>query len=194
MQECKNAIIISAPSGAGKTTLVNHLLKKIPDLSFSVSACSRPRRENEMHGKDYYFLSPDAFRNSIDAGDFIEWEEVYAGILYGTLKSEVQRIREAGKIPVFDVDVAGGLNLKKYFGHDALAVFIQPPSLEVLETRLRKRRTDSEESLRKRIGKAAYEMTYAARFDVVIDNDSLDEAVKELFDLVSTFITGSTSH
>lgn len=181
-------IIFSAPSGSGKTTLVHHLLSK-PELklSFSVSATSRAKRPNETHGKDYYFLSADEFRKRIDADDFLEWEEVYTDQFYGTLRSEIDRIHAEGKTVMFDVDVVGGLNIKKQFGDDALAVFVKPPSIEELENRLRNRSTESEESLQKRVGKAAKEMEFANQFDVILVNDDLETAKAEAEKLVSDF-------
>lgn len=181
-------IIFSAPSGSGKTTLVHHLLSK-PELklAFSVSATSREKRPNETDGKDYYFLSSDEFRQRIDADDFLEWEEVYTHQFYGTLRSEIDRIHGEGKHVMFDVDVVGGLNIKKQFGDDALAVFVKPPSIEELESRLRKRSTESEESLKKRVGKAAEEMEYAKQFDVVLVNDDLETAKAEAENLVIDF-------
>lgn len=187
------ALIISAPSGAGKSTIVRHLLRRFPRLAFSVSACSRPRRGNEVEGRDYYFLSEEEFRNRIANDEFVEWEEVYPGHLYGTLKSELERIRKEGRIPVFDVDVVGGLNLKKYFGDQALAIFIQPPSLEVMEQRLRLRGTDSEESLQKRLAKAEKEMTFASQFDCIVVNDDLEKAEKEAEALVNEWMLDSVS-
>ena len=184
----KKAIIVSAPSGAGKTTIVKHLLASLPELSFSVSACSRPKRENETDGKDYYFISANEFRNKIEDDAFVEWQEVYPGSYYGTLKEELNRIWQSGKFPIFDVDVIGGLNLKKYFGDKALAVYIQPPSLEEMERRLRNRSTDNEESIQKRIGKATYEMTFAGQFDVVVVNDDLDNACFSILTDVLDFI------
>jgi len=183
-------IIFSAPSGSGKTTLVHHLLSK-PELklAFSVSATSRSKRPNETDGKDYYFLSADEFRKRIDAGDFLEWEEVYNNQFYGTLRSEIDRIHAEGKHVMFDVDVVGGLNIKKQFGDDALAAFVKPPSIEELERRLRNRSTESEESLQKRVGKAAEEMEYADQFDVVLVNDDLDIAKAEAEKLVTDFTT-----
>jgi len=183
-------IIFSAPSGSGKTTLVHHLLSK-PELklAFSVSATSRSKRPNETHGKDYYFLSADEFRKRIESGDFLEWEEVYTDQFYGTLKSEIDRIHAEGKHVMFDVDVVGGLNIKKQFGDDALAVFVKPPSIEELEKRLRNRSTESEESLQKRVGKAAREMEYAGQFDVILVNDDLETAKLEAEQLVLDFIS-----
>jgi guanylate kinase len=181
-------IIFSAPSGSGKTTLVHHLLSK-PELklAFSVSATSRAKRPNETHGKDYYFLSADEFRKRIDADDFLEWEEVYTDQFYGTLRSEIDRIHAEGKTVMFDVDVVGGLNIKKQFGDDALAVFVKPPSIEELENRLRNRSTESEESLQKRVGKATKEMEFANQFDVILVNDDLETAKAEAEKLVSDF-------
>ena len=182
------AIIVSAPSGAGKTTIVRHLLQALPFLSFSVSACSRPKREEEQDGRDYYFISADDFRKKIDADDFVEWQEVYPGSYYGTLKSEMERIWAAGRIPIFDVDVKGGINLKRYFGTNGLAIFIHPPSIEELEHRLRKRGTESEETLRKRVGKAEYELTFAPQFDEVVVNDDLEVKCREVVGLVREFL------
>ena len=181
-------IIFSAPSGSGKTTLVHHLLSK-PELklAFSVSATSRAKRPNETHGKDYYFLSAEDFKNRISTGDFLEWEEVYTDQFYGTLRSEIKRIHSEGNHVMFDVDVVGGLNIKKQFGNDALAVFVKSPSIIELENRLRNRSTESEESLQKRVGKAAKEMEYAKQFDVVLVNDDLDIAKAEAEELVADF-------
>lgn len=182
------AIIFSAPSGSGKTTIVRHLLKAIPVLEFSISACSREPRENELHGRDYYFLTREEFRTGIERDEFLEWEEVYEGHYYGTLKTELERIWHAGKHAVFDVDVVGGSNLKGIFGEDALAVFIRPPSLEVLEQRLRDRSTDPEEKIRDRIAKASSEMEYADRFDVIIVNDRLEDTLAEAERIVRDFL------
>ena len=181
-------IIFSAPSGAGKTTLVHYLLSK-PELklAFSVSATSRAKRPNETDGTDYYFLTAEAFKARIENGDFLEWEEVYTDQFYGTLRSEIDRIHAEGKHVMFDVDVIGGLNIKKQFGNDALAVFVKPPSIEELEKRLRNRSTESEESLQKRVGKAAQEMEYANQFDVVLVNDDLETAKAEAARLVADF-------
>lgn len=181
-------IIFSAPSGSGKTTLVHHLLSKSElKLAFSVSATSRAMRPNETDGKDYYFLSPEEFRSRIENGDFLEWEEVYENQFYGTLRSEIGRIHEEGKTVVFDVDVVGGVNIKKQFGDDALAVFVQPPSIAELEKRLRNRSTESEESLAKRVGKAAEELKFSSQFDVVLVNDDLEIAKQEAEKLVADF-------
>ncbi len=183
------AIIVSAPSGSGKTTIVKHLLRAGLNLEFSVSACSRKPRMNEVNGRDYYFLSVDEFKAGIERGDFIEWEEVYRNHYYGTLKSELERIWKAGKHIIFDVDVVGGRNLKNIFGGDALAIFVQPPSLGVLEQRLRERSTDSGEKIRDRLAKAAREMAYADRFDAVIVNDRLEAALKEAERIVGAFLS-----
>lgn len=181
-------IIVSAPSGAGKTTIVRHLLSQQLPLAFSISATSRKPRPNETNGQDYYFLTAKAFRKKIEKGDFLEWEEVYPGTYYGTLKSELQRIWKMGKTVVFDVDVIGGLNIKKIFGDKALAIFIQPPSVDVLRTRLKLRSTESEEKLAERIAKAEYELSFAPRFDKIIINDDLPTALQEAQDLVTFFI------
>jgi guanylate kinase len=188
MQNSNLAIIVSAPSGAGKTTIVKHLLKVIPRLEFSVSACSRSKREEETDGKDYYFMSADDFRKKIAGDEFVEWQEVYPGSYYGTLKSEMDRIWSTGKAPIFDVDVVGAVNLKKYFGTRGLGIFIHPPSIEELEHRLRKRGTESEETLRKRVDKAAYELTFATQFDKIIVNDNLEVKCREIVDLVRSFL------
>ncbi len=182
------AIIVCAPSGAGKTSIVKYLLEKMPGLSFSVSACSRPKRENEIHGKDYYFLSGDEFREKIRLGEFAEWEEVYEGSYYGTLKSELERIWSEGRVPVFDVDVKGGLSLKKYFGQDALAIYVQPPSIEALESRLRNRGTESEETLVRRLARAEFELGYADKSDLVIVNENLEKACKDAIDAITNFL------
>jgi guanylate kinase len=181
-------VIFCAPSGAGKTTIVKHLLNQFSSLQFSVSACTRSKRENEVNGKDYYFLSVDEFKKRIENNEFIEWEEVYNGNYYGTLKSEIERIWKQGKVVIFDVDVEGGINLKKYFGENALSVFVQPPSVDALEKRLRSRNTESEESLQKRVSKAASELSKANHFDVVLLNDELNKAFKEAESIVSKFI------
>jgi guanylate kinase len=181
-------IIFSAPSGAGKTTIVRALLKDIPNLRFSVSAASRPKRPNEIDGKDYYFIPVDEFRKKIENDEFLEWEEVYENNFYGTLKSEVDRIWESGNHVIFDVDVVGGLNIKKYYGDRALALFVMPPSVEELEKRLRNRSTESESDLKRRIEKARYEMTFAPQFDEVIVNDDLEKAVSEAKFVVENFL------
>lgn len=181
-------LILSAPSGAGKTTIVRYLLKKFPNLEFSISACSRPKRNLEVHGKDYYFLSADEFKNRIANNEFIEWEEVYSGSYYGTLKSEIERIWAKNNVVVFDVDVKGGINLKKIFGDSALSIFVMPPSIDALKQRLEHRNTESEESLNKRVGKAAEEMTYANQFDKILVNEILERSFVEAESLVKKFI------
>ncbi len=182
------AIIFSAPSGAGKTTLVKHLLGQDLGLAFSVSACSREKRHNEIEGKDYYFLSKETFRKRIATEDFLEWEEVYDGNYYGTLKTEIERIWENGKHVIFDVDVIGGQNLKKYFGVDALAIYVEAPSVNELERRLRMRKTETEETIGKRLGKAKEEMKFKKDFDLVIVNDDLEKAKTIAFEKVKTYL------
>ena len=182
------AIIFSAPSGAGKTTIVRYLLEKEIPLLFSISACSRNRRPNEMNGKDYYFLSIDEFKAKVSNNAFVEWEEVYENNFYGTLKSEIDRIWSSHQHVVFDVDVVGGLNLKKHFGDRALSIFIEPPSLDVLFKRLKKRATENEKSLNKRIEKANQEMKFSSSFDLIIINDRLEKAKKDAFEEVSKFL------
>lgn len=182
------SIIVSAPSGAGKTTIVRKLIEQLPSLAFSISACSRKARPNEIHGKDYYFLGLDGFKTAIENEDFIEWEEVYKNHYYGTLKQEVQRLWSEGKVVIFDVDVVGGLNLKKLFQEKALSVFIEPPSLEVLEHRLRSRETETEDRIALRIKKAGWEIAQAKSFDVNIKNEDLSTAVAEAMSQVTAFI------
>ncbi|WP_347838817.1 guanylate kinase [uncultured Draconibacterium sp.] len=186
-------VIFSAPSGAGKTTIVKHLLKQGFDLEFSISATSREPRHTETHGKDYYFLSADEFIAKVKNDEFLEWEEVYQGTSYGTLKSEVERIREQGKNVIFDVDVVGGLNIKKYYGDEALAVFVQPPSVEELRKRLVGRSTDSEEKIAMRVAKAEHELSFAPQFDVVIINDKLDDAYLEAENVLADFLSSELS-
>ena len=181
-------IIFSAPSGSGKSTLVNHMMQKGLPLAFSISATSRAPRKGEIHTEHYHFLKPQDFKERIDNEEFVEWEEVYEQVYYGTLKSELDRIFKLGKIPIFDVDVVGGIQLKKILGEDALSVFIQVSSIKELEKRLRNRATDSEESIKKRLDKAAYEMTFAPQFDEVIINDKLETAVEETYTLLKNFI------
>ena len=182
------AIIFSAPSGSGKTTIVKHLLQHNPDLGFSISASTRDRRgRTEQNGKDYYFLSPRDFKNKIDNDEFVEWEEVYEGNFYGTLKSEIDRIWQQGKNVIFDVDVKGGLNLKKYFGGKALAVFVKVPSLEVLKDRLNDRGTETDESLSRRLFKAEFEMSFCDKFDVVLVNENLERSLAEAQRLYDDF-------
>ncbi len=181
-------IIISAPSGAGKSTLVKYLLKKGLPLEFSVSATSRSPRGEEKDGKEYYFLTADEFRNRIDAGDFVEWEEVYADHYYGTLKSEIERIWRKGNCIIFDVDVKGGVNLKNIFGNKALSLFIMPPSIEELRERLLRRGTDTTDKIEMRINKASEEMKLAGQFDIIIVNDDLNKACSETESAVTGFL------
>lgn len=181
-------IIFSAPSGAGKTTIVQHLLSTIPQLEFSVSACSRSMRKGEEAGVDYYFLSVEEFKQKIKNDEFIEWEEVYADNFYGTLKSELFRIWKGDRCAIFDVDVEGGINLKKQFGKSALSVFVMPPSVDSLEQRLKQRETETAESIARRIGKAARELKMADQFDKIILNDSLPKALKEAEKTVKEFL------
>ncbi|HPH45891.1 MAG TPA: guanylate kinase [Chryseolinea sp.] len=182
------AIIFSAPSGSGKTTLVKHLLSTNSDLGFSISASTRDKRGRiEQNGKDYYFLSPEDFKKKIDGDEFIEWEEVYEGNFYGTLKSEIDRLWSEGKNVIFDVDVKGGLSLKKYFGDKALAIFVKVPSLEVLKERLHDRGTESEESLSRRLFKAQFEMSFQDKFDVIVVNENLEKSLAEAQQLYNDF-------
>ena len=187
-QPAGKVLIFSSPSGAGKTTIVHHLLKKFPSLAFSVSATTRPQRPHETDGKDYYFLTPEEFRRKIEEGAFVEWEEVYENTYYGTLRSEVDRLLDEGRQVVFDVDVKGAINIKKQFGDRALAVFVMPPSIEELERRLRHRSTDPEESIRERVAKAKEEMSYADKFDVILVNDVLEETLEKAEEIVTNFI------
>ena len=181
--------VFSAPSGSGKTTIVRHLLEQ-PELNleFSISCTTREPRGTEIDGKDYYFISWDEFKSNIKAEEFVEWEEVYTDSFYGTLKKEIERIWALGKHVIFDVDVVGGSNLKEYFGEKALAIFVKPPSLEILEDRLRKRSTESEEQLQQRLSKAAHEMKYISRFDEVLINDDLDVTCANARKIVSQFL------
>ena len=182
-------VIFCAPSGSGKTTIVKHILSVDNRLAFSVSACTRNKRANEEHGKDYYFLSHEEFKQRVANNEFLEFEEVYGGNFYGTLKSEVDRIWAMGKAVIFDVDVEGGLNIKKHFGDKALAVFVKPPSVEVLEQRLRFRSTETEETLRVRIDKAVHELQYENKFEYVLLNENLDEALVVAENLITEFLT-----
>ena len=183
-------IIFSAPSGSGKSTLVQHLMTEYPELrlKFSISCTSRAPRGTERNGVEYFFLSPDKFRQKISAGEFLEYEEVYQDKFYGTLKSQVETQTERGENIVFDVDVKGGCNIKKYYGDRALSVFIQPPSVEELRKRLVGRATDAPEVIEQRLAKAEYELTFADKFDKVIINDDLDVAKAEAYQIVSEFL------
>jgi len=182
-------IIFSAPSGSGKTTLVRHVLKTFPkDIEFSISATSRAKRGIEENGKDYYYLSPKEFKQKVENNEFLEWEEVYAGTHYGTLRAEVERIWKKGKAVIFDIDVEGGLNLKNQFGDKAFAVFVMPPSIKILEERLHLRSTDSKESINRRLDKAEKELKTAELFDVFILNENLKEACDKAEELVKEFL------
>ncbi|MBK7133737.1 MAG: guanylate kinase [Bacteroidales bacterium] len=181
-------VIISAPSGAGKTTIVNHLLGSGLNLSFSVSATTRPLRGNEENGKDYFFLSVEEFKKRIENNEFVEWEEVYKDLYYGTLKSELERIWANGQNVLFDVDVKGGITLKKIFGNKSIAIFIMPPSVEELENRLIKRATDTPEKIRIRVEKARQELELANQFDTVIVNHQLDKAKEEAVKILTSFL------
>jgi guanylate kinase len=186
-------IIFSAPSGAGKTTIVRHLLTRPFNLAFSVSATSRTPRINEKEGLDYYFLSAEEFRKRIEQDEFVEWEEVYSGIFYGTLRAEIERLLKNGKNVIFDVDVVGGLDLKAIYGEEALAVFVAPPSLETLSERLKARSTETQERIAVRLAKAASEMEYATRFDVILVNDNLEVALVEAERITGNFLFPVTS-
>lgn len=180
-------VIISAPSGSGKTTIIKRLLESELPLVFSISATSRPKRAGETDGKDYYFLDTASFQQKIAAGEFLEWEEVYSGTYYGTLKQEVERIAQEGNHVLFDVDVVGGLKIKQQYGNRALSVFIKVPSVNELERRLRYRSTDSDEVIARRIAKARQELTYESKFDKVLVNDQLDQAVAKLYQILKKF-------
>ncbi|MCP4054279.1 MULTISPECIES: guanylate kinase [Mesoflavibacter] len=182
-------IVFSAPSGSGKTTIVRHLLKDDNlNLAFSISATSREKRGTEEHGKDYYFLSLKDFKQHIKDDDFLEWEEVYRDNFYGTLKSEVERLWALGKNVIFDIDVSGGLRIKRKFPEQTLAVFVKPPSIDELKIRLKKRKTESEDKINMRIAKASAELATAPLFDIIIENDNLDKALAEAENLVGTFV------
>jgi len=185
------AIIFCAPSGSGKTTVVKHLLSVDNRLAFSVSACTRQQRMGEVDGKDYHFLSHDDFKNRVANKEFLEYEEVYGGNFYGTLKSEIDRIWQKGKAVIFDVDVEGGLNIKKHFGNNALAVFVKPPSVEVLEQRLRFRSTETEETLRTRVEKAVHELQYENQFEQVLVNSDLEKTLVSAEQLVNQFLVSA---
>jgi guanylate kinase len=182
-------ILFTAPSGAGKTTIVKHLLHTNPQLEFSISACTRDKRgRSEVNGKDYYFITPEEFRQKIEQDAFVEWEEVYEGAFYGTLKSEIERIWSHGKTAILDVDVKGGLKIKEFYKDQALAIFVKPPSLEVLGQRLQARQTDSASSISSRIFKAKFEMSFEDKFDAIIVNENLEDAFRQAETLVNEFI------
>lgn len=182
-------IIVSAPSGTGKSSIISKIIDN-PELAlgFSVSATSRSPRGEERDGREYYFLTPDEFSRRIEAGEFVEWEEVYKGTCYGTLLSEVERVTGEGRNLIMDIDVKGALNVKKRFGDEAVSIFIMPPSLEELERRLRGRQTDSEEAISRRLGKAGYEMTFASEFDERVVNDNLSRAASEVEEIIRNFV------
>jgi len=182
------AIIFSAPSGAGKTTVVKHIINQIPELSFSISACSRNRRKNEINGVDYYFLDVNEFKKKINADEFIEWEEVYKDNFYGTLKSEITKIWNLNKHVIFDVDVVGGISLKKYFSESALSIFIEPPSIAILEQRLKSRNTDSLDAIKTRVKKAKEELEYKKSFDQCLINDNLNTTLVNAENIIKEFL------
>ena len=183
-------IIVSAPSGSGKSTIVNWLMQEHPELNlyFSISCTSRAPRGEEKDGVEYFFLTPEAFKEKIKNNEFLEYEEVYENRFYGTLKAQVERQREAGQNVVFDVDVKGGVNIKKHYGNKALSLFIQPPSIEELRRRLEGRGTDTQEAIEQRLAKAAYELTFAPKFDRVVVNDDLEIAKQETFNIINDFL------
>ena len=181
-------IVISAPSGAGKTSIIHHLLKDITELSFSVSASSREKRENEAHAKDYYFLGVEGFQQKIKEDAFLEWEQVYENQYYGTLKSEVERIWSEGKTVIFDIDVVGGLNIKKQYPKECLSIFIMPPSIEVLAERLIGRGSESDESIKKRLDKAEEETSKSGQFDTIVLNDDFKTACEQTKEIITNFI------
>lgn len=181
-------VIFSAPSGSGKTTIVRELLKSFPQFEFSISATSRKPRGQEQNGVDYYFMTNEEFCQRVERDEFVEWEEVYEGTCYGTLKSEMERIWSKGNVIIFDVDVMGGINLKKLFGEDACSMFIMPPSIEELERRLRGRGTDSEETILKRVAKAEFELSKAPEFDYTVVNDDLQVAIDEAKAIINNFL------
>lgn len=180
-------IIFSAPSGSGKSTIINYLLQQNLNLAFSISATSRAPRGNERNGVEYYFMSPEEFKTKISNNEFLEYEEVYADKFYGTLKCEVERLVAEGKNVVFDVDVVGGINIKKFYGDRALSIFIQPPSVEVLRQRLTDRGTDAPDVIKCRLNKAEYELSFASQFDIVIVNDNLEDAQKQALQAIQNF-------
>lgn len=188
MNQAGKIIIIAAPSGSGKTSITRHLLQQFPQLAFSISATTRAPRGAEVHGREYYFLSEADFRQRIEDGAFVEWEMVYAGKYYGTLRSEIDRMWQAGQVPVLDIDVQGALHVKNQFGAQCLSIFIQAPSVAELQRRLEARGTETPESLQARVSKAAYEMTFRDQFDAVVMNDDLSKAREDAAVLVGDFL------
>ena len=184
----RKLIVVAAPSGAGKTTIVRHLLKTFDILAFSVSAATREQRAHEINGKDYYFISAEDFRQKVESEEFLEWQEVYQGQFYGTLKSEITRLWNAGKVVIFDIDVQGALNIKKTYPDEALLVFVKPPSPEILIQRLHDRNTESPESLKRRVDKAAFELSFEDKFDKVLVNDDLEPCLREAEQLVKDYL------
>lgn len=182
-------LIFAAPSGSGKTTIVRHLLDRYPQLAFSVSAATRPQRAHEQDGVDYYFISKEAFQQHIQSGDFAEWEEVYADNFYGTLRSEIERIWADGKVVIFDIDVQGAMRLKRKYGGQALTVFVKPPSREILLERLRSRGTEDPAALERRIAKAEHELAFENKFDIVLVNDVLEDALRRAESIAETFLS-----
>lgn len=188
MKHKNNLIIVTAPSGAGKTTIVHHLIKTFPELAFSISATNRPKREKETDGVDYYFISTEDFKAKVAHKDFLEHEEVYAGRYYGTLKKELERLWQAGKCIIFDVEVKGAVNIQKAYPDTSLSIFVMPPSKEILLERLKQRNTETAATLKQRMARAEEELSYAPRFNEIIVNDNLEEALTKAENLVSTFL------
>lgn len=188
MKEDKKLIMFCGPSGSGKTTITQHLMGEIPGLGFSVSATTRPKRKDEKEGDHYYFLTNEEFTKKIQNGEFVEWEEVYENVFYGTLKSEIERIWDSGKHVIFDIDVEGGLNIKNQYPENSLAVFVQPPSIEHLRQRLMERATDHPENIEKRVAKAVHELRYAPRFNHVIINIDKEKTLNEAVKIVKDFL------
>jgi len=181
-------LVIAAPSGAGKTTIVQSLIKEFPRLRFSVSATTRPPRKNEKNGTDYFFLEKKDFQKKIELNHFLEWEEVYDGTFYGTLKSNITAIWENNHVPIFDIDVKGGLNLKEMYGSNVLSIFVMPPSIEELESRLKKRKTENIEKINQRLSKAKKEIRFSSKFDYVVINDDINAAKKQVHQIASKFL------
>ncbi len=185
----KKIIVITAPSGAGKTSIVKTLLQKYPKLGFSISAATRSKRDNETHGKDYYFLTQDTFQRHIENNDFIEWEMVYEGKYYGTLKSEIHRLWKDGKVPILDIDVKGAIHVQKQYMQNCITIFIAPPSVEELRKRLQSRGTESQEMIATRVNKASYEMSFQKHFNYTVVNNALETAIQEVEEIIEPFIT-----